>query len=1669
MSNLKIISHQSSSRTILLFAFALITNWATAQTNLKGHITPNGFFDQLYDHYGEIHELQDLYVQGYDLNQLITDSKACEAGYFVLHFEDGSGFEGTNSLNIARRGTACQVFSDISSLISSRLGATHERVHIWVRDIDNTSLTSPTSNENRVYGSSYYIVPEIANSNFGGIVDGALYQSIQSGRSAYTGLTALLKPENVFFHGFLAVNFSNTAFTWNTDISNANAPAGEIDLYTEVLHQALHMLGFTSLIDVDGSSVFGANKNYYSRYDHFLKNNSGTPLIMPDDVNCPNYDINFMLNSSILSPNCDSTTISDFTECNNAIFFGQNIPVYTPGCFETAMSLSHLEDQCFPTDTVYGNNLYFLMSNVNGTGSTGTKRWPRNEEHEILCELGYSVAGSYGPQSSTYYHEYASACAGASIASVHKGISAEGEYVWIGDVGEETNISNFLDGSMNVDSYSCLELLYGNGTITQQGNTFNYEPSAEGLHLFRYTPSSNSQQIGGITYLFLAARGNCPPFECNLINNGGFEQNFLPCNNIIINNQTIMCWSQYTSTPELYGRFCPNIDLAIPTSANMTSAPADSWNGIGNDHFLGLWGRFDGISTDEESMQTQLTEPLIVGETYTISFYGLVSDGLWFANIPAHISFRFAPTYPVPSNWNNYDVSVASMLGETMIVPANNNNTWQYMTQTFIYNGPPGMSNFMVGYDASLFVHPQARYVFIDDLTITKGILLELSLPQSLCTSILEDLEQYASIPGGDFEGVGVISNNLGGFDFVAPGAGDFLITYTYTDAFDCEFIVTDVITVIIPDCFAPGDVIINATTTWSNVNFTFCGNVIVQPGFDLFVVDNSALHFLEGFGIILMDNANLYVDESLLTVAEGCGDFWRGIYCENPAGFGQGMNNSIFITKSSIYYAEKAIEARTIFSFSPTLGAYWASVNMVDSYFYNNKQDLNCVGHIHEQALMVRVRAEGTVFHTDQYFPQGYLPEQSKALLHDVRPATFNKCKFINDEGAFLSQIELRAISAQRCFLTYESSPVQTQNSQSVISGFVRGIHVMNVYGGIEGTYRVVATEFYCHRSMYFRDARTTIAHNRIFNLPQSVYAGTGGSMIVNNSQWENVAPESPLFDYSTSPYGLYIDGQASGYLVDYNWFATSQFPNLILFSHGIIVNNSGQGDNVVRRNNFTSMERALKYQGNNRNQLLSQGSTYFCNQFFNNSADIRETQSPITAANTWGVPHQGTPLIDFNNSFTQTAPLDDILNSVTPHRYYRTQQNNLANNPWTQGVNASVILLLANFPFECQEISGFAPETTEYEECFNDKSASETSYNATHNIYQSLVDGGDTDELLNAVISTGYGNALETYYELMAKSPALSEKVMLEAIAQYNLPNVLLAEILASNPSAAKSDEIIDAVENRMTPFDEYQKAMLLQGLTAISDKEVLEGEMSTHLTKRSLAQHCIIMGIFSDSLVVDKYAAILPLFDETEHLGDAYQKINMLCHLGQYAAAIDIAENAPYYFRLKHQDITDLEVLAEILEIESMLYQNDSLPLTGSQIQLLDDALYTTSAVAAERALNLLIKYADYEYFEPMVDDEFAEPRSNFQAPLRYAVNDLQIFPNPAGNMATVHYHAGGFAFVELMDLHGKIIQTLNVQNTQKQFALNLNNVAPGLYLVRILDQNSRAIAQTKLVKQ
>lgn len=1881
-----------------------------AQLNEQLQFTPGGYFDKPLDQFGQAYQLQTLNIQGYNPDSLVNNKEGCIAGYFILHFETGSGFEGFNSGNIERSEVISQVFTDISNFIVSPLDSTNEKVHIWIRSIDSTHIAAPASNLLRATGSSYYLIPDITDASVGAITDGAVWRTLQTGASAYTGITTPLNANNLFFHGYMAVNFSNTSLSWNKNLL-VNAGTGEIDLYTEIMDQALRLLGLVSLIDQNGQSVFGANRNYYSRYDSFLRTQTGQSLIQAADSSCARYSPLFAVNDSLLSPDCHGSTPEDYTNCLSAIYFGDSIPVYTPGCFEPGFSLSSFEDACYPVDSAYGNNLYFLLSNQNGTGASGTKRWPRQEERDALCTLGYATAGSFGPVSSNYYHTYTGTCSGEVVVAVNDGINEQGAYKWYGFEGDVIEVSGFLDQNLNTSTYSCLELIQGAGSISGQGSgTFSYTPSSAGIHLFRYTPLSAQNEAGSEGYIVLfSASSSCQPAGCNMLADGGFESATVPCGEMALANNNINCWSKHSSHFRYFGRYCnsstPPFPLygftwehgIIPTTPYVTSSPVDTWNtgSNGNDHFIGLRG---GSGSDHQaSIQQLLSTPLVAGNTYTISFRALVAngnpqdEGIVYSNI-ALTAIVVGYTAPLFNGGIDFPLALTNQLCAPMTVPAvgGGGPQWQNITQTFTINPDfPDFNTFVIGHYGPNYPNNTRGYLLIDEIELIHEPTL--NLPQTTCVSIITNLEQFASHPGGTFFGTGVIENLDGTYDFIAPGtgtydinyyiiggacpffitesvqgtttnvqfempdimcgiseltnlqqyvtggasgvftgdyvftsqvggstvytfapeeAGQYIITYTVTDN-NCEFELPQTINVFIPEevelnfptancnqileftdgfssipggdyegeyiipigsvgysfissivgehiitytvldgngceistqgiivvegdditvefpvlscdwslldleqfasvgggsfsgegvsqnidgifnfqaayaddfvitytalsgcsytatitvldppeCYNNGvDVDIDANTTWNGMNETFCSNIVVAPGISLTIQNGSELRFKEGFGIILHEGADLYVYESTITVAPGCGPFWKGIYAERET-LSFIPHTYIKIFNSEISYAETGIEAKTIGGGVAIDGGNWATVMVFESSFYNNKMDIDFFGLNRMHNIIFKIVNSEFIANDD--FPVTELPDAYKVLVRNVY-GYFYDCRFINTRPDFLQELEFTAIN---CSGSNNISVLQDAYESSEISGFVRGISVSN---GISSTgkYRVVGTSFNNYRNMYFRNAFTSIRENEVQNLPAEIVSEMTGIFLINEL-WGFIHDESNFMDIESSPYGLYLDGGLSSYLVHDNLF--NLFTLQSAYTHGVIANNTGQTTNHIQKNVFNTNRRSLKFQGNNRSSDFLTGVNYRCNIFNSNTLDVLITQSIWSAE--WGIPHQGSLDLDFNNIFTQSSSpfdliIDDMENWVTSHSYHRTLTN--TTNPlWEE--TAGIIPAQATELLGCAEISGFAAGSGSYSELLPEKTSAEIAYESTQTIYYSLLDGGDTDELITIIASTGYNDALETYYDLMGKSPALSEEAMLEAIEQYNLPNVLLAEILASNPSAAKSDKIMESLDNRLIPFDEYQRNMVLQGLNVISNKESLEGEMRMRLADRSLTLHLMIERIYMDTTIIHKVDSILPLLDETIYFNDTYLKSNLLTMQGKYSAAISIIEDAPLYHRVRNQNLIDLDVLKNVLQIEENLFTTSSDTLSSGDIILLEHALDNTTAEVSERALDLLITYAGYEYFEPILEGEGAEPRSLIKPALKKPENDILIYPNPASKLVVVEFRPAGVSQIELVDLNGKVVQHTSVNEKQHQFSLNLDKLAPGIYGIRLLSQSGAVIKQSKVVKQ
>ena len=823
-------------------------------------MSPNGVLDNVLDQNGNKYRLIDLLVNRNSNNNGSALNRSplincTSTSYFNLFFEAGSGMEIVvdpvqNNINAARRATVCQVFQDLSAFINSPLTTTGNKVNIWIRNIN--ALQLPSTNGLLGVGSGFYNLPSSTTTS--GIADNEVWKTIHSGVDSYANVAAPLvttgtssNASGLFYHGYLALNFNtnnNPAIVWNTNTTTTNV-ANRYDLYSVVLHEMMHVLGFNTLINENGLSRFNsANYKYFARYDQFLKSNSNVNLLR-NAVNSTLFGNEYNLNNigvNVVRPNCgiignvNTGPSLDNTVCGAEIKFAgttNTVPVYTPACYENGSSLSHFEDQHYPTcnSTLYGgNNNYFLMCNAGGTGVT--RRYLKPEERNALCDIGYNINNVYGVSgakingtSNSFNYGGTATCSGITVAGTNDGFNPNSTYSFVAQLNTNLTISKTtlllndknatnIESIEDVTSFAPIVPAIANSNITTSGNDINFNSGNAGLHLLRYVPTATINgvlQRGNITYVYVFVRDviiACPaiPNTCDLIINGDFEQNVNRPIGSNSENLNLNCgWQEFAGTPDRYRTVESYNSLQIP--CNFHGNQFDATTNVGNRSYIGIGNvsRNNGQFKWHELVKTKLKAPLIAGETYQLSFNSSLGDN-WSGSsvrLQACVSANDRVETPESADfdllndtiltatyfssntatWDTNVITFTAVGGEQYLYLGNLRFDNPYTNLTFNNQFPNcGLSN-PGNIDNDTFV----SYQYIDNVSLIP-VNGTFNLPLTITCANINPIDNLAllinGVPlNGSFSGLGVTMSGQGIYSFnpVLSGTGNIAVTYTYT------------------------------------------------------------------------------------------------------------------------------------------------------------------------------------------------------------------------------------------------------------------------------------------------------------------------------------------------------------------------------------------------------------------------------------------------------------------------------------------------------------------------------------------------------------------------------------------------------------------------------------------------------------------------------------------------------------------------------------------------------------------------------------------------------------------------------------------------------------------------------------------------------------------------
>lgn len=576
----------------------------------------------------------------------------------------------------------------------------------------------------------------------------------------------------------------------------------------------------------------------------------------------------------------------------------------------------------------------------------------------------------------------------------------------------------------------------------------------------------------------------------------------------------------------------------------------------------------------------------------------------------------------------------------------------------------------------------------------------------------------------------------------------------------------------------------------------------------------------------------------------------------------------------------------------------------------------------------------------------------------------------------------------------------------------------------------------------------------------------------------------------YSDNASGIYLDN-TSDFVVEENSFEgdfSGIFDGSGVDTYGIVVNNCGESDNSLYNDSLYRLNVGIQAQFKNRSRDGIHGLSILCNDYSICQYDEYIVAKQPLKAYHGIVENQGSngtaSTSPAGNTFyhTETPTQNDILNLTNDMIYwYHADTNGACVRPihYTEDLVKPFFNPLNTYPFvkieSCpprQSSSGGRDAQSSKAEML----ASTSSADSLNNELSILVDAGDT-ELMNDDVQTSWPDeTMELRADLLDASPYLSDTVMISAADKEDvLPNAILTEVLVANPQSAKSNKVMEAVDERDTLLTQNQYDQVMAGKLIAGAKEKLESRLTAAWSNRAFAMKNLVMAWHEDSLVNAKDSIINLLENEEKvqakyALVDEYLSIHDTISATSAYNAIDTdfdLNNEEYDNWLDYEDWLDYRL--EQVNGGKGITEPDSLQLVSLY------QLYNDSDNQLKATLRNLLRFADtLSYNEPYLTVDTSMKTGNVRlrpSGSSKTHNELLIYPNPARNYFIIDFSGlnvdDDIVIVEVYSIDGKPLKELIINYASGFKVIDTRMWKSGSYVIALKGSGKIIGSKTMLV--
>jgi subtilisin family serine protease len=843
-----------------------------------------------------------------------------------------------------------------------------------------------------------------------------------------------------------------------------------------------------------------------------------------------------------------------------------------------------------------------------------------------------------------------------------------------------------------------------------------------------------------------------------------------------------------------------------------------------------------------------------------------------------------------------------------------------------------------------------------------------------------------------------------------------------------------------------------------------------------------STVYMLPGSDIIVERGGDLVIDSGYVTTCKG---LWNGIQVQGSRDLDQytfsNQGHVTLINNATIENALSGVQAIKIDSTGIDLNATGGIIHV------NHANFNNCVNGIclypYENFLNDTNNIKNNLsylyfcnFKLDRNYYHVFDSPKQFIYLESVRGIPIKACKFIN---------EMKASDYEEETLIDPENMVGIMSINSSFHVDEYCLHHVTPCDTLVPCY-FENLKYGIYGLNFGSEKFPVINKSEFMSNKTGVYLGAINNAVVTSNYFYSESIDTAGLDPLILG-GLYLDC-CNAYQVEENEFdGYNPIGSYQGIKVGLVVNNSGPYANEVYRNDFSYLDYGIIAMNDNKRDSV--GLCIECNNFAYCDYDISVVVDP--SSNGWGIAsNQGSrdtiPTAPAGNIFTSnyTPHTFDLYNDTVadPFNYFHQEEiylmtPNVEPDFYSYSVSPILNKQLYDLDESCpSRLGGGGGSLIEKGIMLN----AENQITSIEGSLLSLVDGGSTENLNAEVITSTPSDAFDLTNQLLFESPYLSDTVLKSVVLKEDvLTNSMIRDVLVDNPQSAKSEDIMQMVDERIDPMPEYMKEQIEEGKFTTGDKENLEARKSYYLSENTRAFNNLNRIFQTDTTISYGLDSLINLFDEMDFLEIRYRKAFATFENGNCVEGANILNSIPDAFSLSIEQSAahqKFETLFNIL-VDMKVNFNSIQNLDSTQIADLLD-VYDNERIPGIYARNILVAAGYLSYNEPYQfpnNLKRMDVKPEHEIIISGETASLKIFPNPASSYTIVEYSLGKDENLDsntpqvtfnIKDVRGITLKRLESVHQKDQLVLDVRDLTPGLFFLDML-LNGKRITTAKLI--